>query len=461
MNNRPWLWLCLVSLGGVGLAAVGALSAARGQAPYRPHIQIPSIDADSAGLEEKLSPYQIRRDFELSDQQKQDLLELLRRPPLRGLPAEAVRELVDSFKNGKSRLNLNDPKLRKLIEAVAARQRAGGEMPALSAAQRDALKELIPPGGALDQWLRSKGADPSNPSQPDSPANPPGVAPPDLPAPSQVPPSNPAPTDSSPTTSSAALDSGRVTQWILRMAERFKDNPGPLRNSPTVQQAITNLGRALTDAVGSQPRETSSGGKRGLTVGSKLTDLLPSRQRLAAAKPSWMPAWPSLPAFKVPRFNISLKGDPTPNLNGFRRPSFPGGGRPDGPGWLEVAVFALGGVVLFVLVLGWRSKAGPSGGRENLGPWPVRPERVASRLELIWAFEYLALRDLGPAARSRNHRALAVGLGGPDEPRRQAAAELSALYEQARYTPGDAPLGAEAVASARRALCLLAGVSAA
>jgi hypothetical protein len=123
-------------------------------------------------------------------------------------------------------------------------------------------------------------------------------------------------------------------------------------------------------------------------------------------------------------------------------------------------VFGLCGVLLFVLVLGWRYKARPAGGLGNLGPWPVRPDRVTTRLELIWAFEYLALRDLGPTAQSRNHRALAASLGGPDEPRRGAAAELAALYEQARYTPGDAPLGAEAVTSARRALCLLAGAPA-
>ena len=56
----------------------------------------------------------------------------------------------------------------------------------------------------------------------------------------------------------------------------------------------------------------------------------------------------------------------------------------------------------------------------RFGPWPVRPEAVRTRDELVRAFEYLALLLLGPAARSRNHREIAAGLGdgrrGPPAP---------------------------------------------
>jgi hypothetical protein len=130
------------------------------------------------------------------------------------------------------------------------------------------------------------------------------------------------------------------------------------------------------------------------------------------------------------------------------------------------------------------------------GPWPVDPARIASRGEVVEAFEYLALLVLGPAARARNHRVLAeqLGLGQalrrrrvettsmgggpsslgawfgpqrvlrlglfpiPDE-RRLLADELADIYEQARYSPPADPLPEEAVVRARRDLCRFAGVS--
>jgi len=130
------------------------------------------------------------------------------------------------------------------------------------------------------------------------------------------------------------------------------------------------------------------------------------------------------------------------------------------------------------------------------GPWPVDPAQVASRGEVVQAFEYLALLILGPAARSRNHRALAEELGlektlprrrpettssggpsgskgwfgrqrislglfpMPDE-RRLLARELANIYEQARYSPPADTLPEDAVVRARRDLCRFAGVSAA
>jgi hypothetical protein len=91
---------------------------------------------------------------------------------------------------------------------------------------------------------------------------------------------------------------------------------------------------------------------------------------------------------------------------------------------------------------------------------------VATRQDLVRAFEYLALLVLGPAARACHHLDLAALLGerapvlNPDV-RRGAASALARLYEQARYAPGDEPLGEDDLAAARRDLCLLAGVAAA
>lgn len=122
-------------------------------------------------------------------------------------------------------------------------------------------------------------------------------------------------------------------------------------------------------------------------------------------------------------------------------------------------------VVLVLLRVGWRvvrDRLAPSG-EWRLGPWPVRPQAVATRADLVRAFEYLALLLLGPAARTRHHLDLAEQIGtcpGEDPTRRrQAAEELARLYAVARYAPDDTPLQPEDLASARRDLCYLAGVS--
>jgi hypothetical protein len=101
----------------------------------------------------------------------------------------------------------------------------------------------------------------------------------------------------------------------------------------------------------------------------------------------------------------------------------------------------------------------------RLGPWPVNPARVATRTELIQAFEYLSLLLLGVAARSWNHVDIAMALGaqarGPWAEKQRAAERLAALYAEARYAPENEPLTGLQLAEARRNLCYLAGVAAA
>jgi hypothetical protein len=95
----------------------------------------------------------------------------------------------------------------------------------------------------------------------------------------------------------------------------------------------------------------------------------------------------------------------------------------------------------------------------------VNPAAIRTREDVVRAFEYLALLRLGPGARPRHHRDLALKLGGseavalapPD--RRRAALELAELYERARYTPPQDPWPESAVTAARRNLCSLAGVA--
>lgn len=101
----------------------------------------------------------------------------------------------------------------------------------------------------------------------------------------------------------------------------------------------------------------------------------------------------------------------------------------------------------------------------QIGPWPVRPGDVATRGDLVRAFEYLALLRLGPDARTHHHLDLAARLGGqPDvdpDRRRDAASFLARLYETSRYAPEDTPLVAEELLRARRDLGYLAGEPAA
>jgi hypothetical protein len=126
-------------------------------------------------------------------------------------------------------------------------------------------------------------------------------------------------------------------------------------------------------------------------------------------------------------------------------------------------------IVLAVVVWKYlRARSAEQASRQNrawkLGPWPVSPAAVASREELILAFEYLSFLKLGPAAHSRNHLALADALGNQESgvrgqesgERRRAAQHLAFLYEFARYAPDRNPLSDDALTAARRELCFLA-----
>jgi hypothetical protein len=123
---------------------------------------------------------------------------------------------------------------------------------------------------------------------------------------------------------------------------------------------------------------------------------------------------------------------------------------------------------VIVLVL-WKKGFGSNGqagsgadGEWRLGTWPVRPDAVSTRQDVIRAFEYLALLCLGPAAAVCHHRQLAERLAEQDSinpSRRQAAEMLAWLYEQARYAPADETLSQEQLSDARHALSSLAGVT--
>jgi hypothetical protein len=138
-------------------------------------------------------------------------------------------------------------------------------------------------------------------------------------------------------------------------------------------------------------------------------------------------------------------------------PTAAGGGAVLAQLLLIVAIIA---VVVFLLWRWWNRQPAankPAVALAGLGSWPLDPSQISTREQLIQAFEFLALLLLGAEARTANHLEIAGGLGETPE-RGQAADELAALYEKARYDPTAGELAPAELAVARRDLCLLAGL---
>jgi hypothetical protein len=178
-------------------------------------------------------------------------------------------------------------------------------------------------------------------------------------------------------------------------------------------------------------------------------------------KPFWNgitpPSLPSLPNINLPSFPSG------PSFGG----SWSGGGGGGGGAAWSWLFWLAAAVVVGVLV--WKAIAvgAPTAAEAEwaLGPWPVDPRRVATRGELVVAFEYLALKLLGLEARHHHHVDLEARLAArpSSSPARQrvAAARLSRLYEHAKYAPPEELLSDAELADARGDLCHLAGATAA
>jgi len=151
----------------------------------------------------------------------------------------------------------------------------------------------------------------------------------------------------------------------------------------------------------------------------------------------------------MPKFNFSFGGGST---SGGRSGAVGPRGTSSKAGVGTILVWlAILGLVLLVLwrkreLLGFQMSQRPGW---HPGPWPVAPDQVRSRGDLIRAFEYLAYLVLGLSARPRNHLDLAASL---------AAYRLGRLYELARYAPPEETLPEEELRAARQDLASLAGV---
>lgn len=341
---------------------------------------------------------------------------------------------------------LDDPKIRQILERWLEKHRQEpsaspqGDSQAGAGATDKRMVEF------LEKFLKDapKGGGFTTPNPPRLPED--GTS-------RQTPPVNPpreeSPSPAAPSTPVVSAPSGRqdeLLEGLSKLVGKMRDSP--LGESPTVRQIGRELSRPiLTRGDG----EGESGGLLGKLP--RLGEYVPFKRLFSAE---------NLPSFGKP----SLSGPRMPAM------SAPSAGGMQGPSEGTVIGLVWIGLAVIVVVLLWKllggSRTTPVAVQTTgwqLGPWPVNPADVATRQDLVRAFEYLSLLLLGPAARAWNHVEIAGKLGAADDAtamqRRNAASQLAALYEQARYAPPNEPLPEDHLNDARRNLCLLAGVAAA
>jgi hypothetical protein len=250
-----------------------------------------------------------------------------------------------------------------------------------------------------------------------------------------------------------------IRKWLER-AENWQGVGELFRDSPAIREALNDLTMSVMNGEGgnSGPWLDRLGNMADFAErGARLFDNFGGLGNIPT---------PSLPDMKLP--SVSFGGMPSLQLPTLGTPSAGGGG---GFGFVRVVVWIAGLAILGLLAwLLWQRFAHPpasesAGKGWRLGSWPVNPGRVATREELIQAFEFLSVLLLGQAARTWNHLDIAASMGGDGKStsaeQRTAAHRLGSLYEEARYVPGVESLSPEALADARRNLCFLAGVAAA
>ena len=438
----------LVALAAACLAAPAAAQPPR-RDPGRSPIRIPGDPVNREALEDLLSrELQGARDLGIF----RDLVEnVLDNPDNFNINPNdpAVAKLIEQFRKNREKLpfDVNDPRLRDLIEKA----KKSGK---LTPEQIEAIKNRLPP----ERPKQPDGTQPDKPVKPpDQPTTPPnegqpgptpGGTPPGTPMPGGQPPT-PAPT---PRTTSPPSRPERADNrsWLPRQVGRLRGLGGDLTSGLRDRVrgmfgSRSGVGR-LTRGMTGGPRRylPSLGGGGGVT---KLLDGLRGA---------------------VPR-DVRVRPLPRPGGGGNSSAGLPAVSGPsgEGVGTAVLVVLALAGVGVLVWVLlaggAWVRRRRAEGWK--LGPWPVEPDDVRTRSDIVKAFEYLAMLLLGRKATTAHHLAIAGQLSTerPDQTgrTRNAAEELAVLYEHARYAPPDEPLSADEVASARRDLTFLAGGQAA
>jgi hypothetical protein len=240
-------------------------------------------------------------------------------------------------------------------------------------------------------------------------------------------------------------------KWA-RLLKNLNIDKKPLAESPAVQEVLRQMRRARSSPEPIAANDNSWVGQFARFSQSLTKNDVWSKMGLPNLGKWQPPVGQSLPKVHSPWSRSSFEGMPSVGMPSARSVD-------RGLQVLWVALIVAAGVLV------WRLLGGSVPGMKRqakrnwkLGPWPVAPGAVGTRQDLVRAFEHLSLLKLGPAAQSRNHLELAGELGEADTEHRRAARRLAALYEKARYTPANEALSADALASARRELCYLAGV---
>jgi hypothetical protein len=249
--------------------------------------------------------------------------------------------------------------------------------------------------------------------------------PPDVPPPAPTPPK------------AQSLDQ-RLGKWLAEWLQN-EETGGRLvemmRDSPAFKDALDDLLRTMREVDGGwQPNlpEAPNGFEPPRLPGLEEMPKLGMPDLSDAA--GWMPKMPRLemPKFAMPQFP-DLSSPSLPDLGGD---------------WPQMLVAVLLVVGLLAATRMWMTKASAAPDRALL---PV-PTAIATRAELLRAFEAIAINRFGDAARPWNHRLVAHRFGGGG-----AIDALTRLYEQARYAPGQESLSAGDRESANRSLAQLAG----
>jgi hypothetical protein len=349
--------------------------------------------------------------------QQSDLLSKLR-GAIQGMhpmmdPEQALQKLKNAGVDPKS------PEFKKLMV---------NELAKLTPEQKKLIKELLP------KEVLPQGPPPKIETLP-STTPPPEVKPPVESG--NLPPSEPT-TSPSPNTASGAADTRRreVYQWLFDKLQGMDGLGKSAMNSPTVRDMVHDLGEIAMKAATNV--KNTGGGENGW-----LDQDWPLLRNLNLSRLSNLPA---------PSANMSLPNPPSLPL-----PSTGLGGA----AWefvLWPMLFALVAVIVWKalrLPVPFRARAATEEWR--LGPWPVRPEAVSTRDQLVRGFEYLSLLRLGKEAQAWHHHAIAGQLGGSEAEKQRAAASLAEVYEKARYAPEHETIDPAMISAARRDLCLLAG----
>jgi hypothetical protein len=474
-------WLMLVLF----LAGVPAMAFAQGRGGpadeatrrERSHRLIGGASGDAeAAMAERLGKVRALRDARKLAE------DILKNPDRYKVGAELDRLKKKFAEQGKipdlNNPDLKDPELQALVRKALEQHKQGLSNPSLQLDERqlEGIRDLLPgplPNTTPGQLGGPTPAAPPTPPSGESPQQPPvtpqgesgsGTIP--LPGqpqahggggPQPIPNPPAAPTPEAMTNQAGS----KFAEQLAKLGTRLKGMDATLRDSPALNQAIQALARYRG---GDESDFWEDMGRRF----EGMESWLPKRSlEVSAERASGLA---DRVAASLPKMNWRRRGD----LESWNRPSLPRMSRPTIAGpqeswfWMLAAFVAVVFAVAAWRVRGWSRPAGADHLQGwKLGPWPVDPTKVRTREDLVRAFEYLVLLNLGPSACSRHHRDLAQGLGGMDttlhglSPRRRAAQELADLYEQARYAPPSDPWPETSVAAARHDLNFLAGVKAA